>query len=165
MNYVRKILGISNGIPKSLLDKITVTENEVFEGKTFMDSEGSLKEGTHIPYINTGTYTEEVIEFGMKVGFNSSNNNAMQNVVKWKSGYSNNLPYGTYRVYAQAGHTDGGAIQVFASIGGVSGTQSTDRWGHALATITASGNLNIYSHIPSRPCYGFLIVVTKIIES
>ena len=40
------LLNTSEGIPKSLLDQITATENDVVSGKTFIGSDGTLKHGS-----------------------------------------------------------------------------------------------------------------------
>ena len=158
-----KLLNSKEGIPKSTLSKITATAADVNYLKTFMNANGEIQGGAFAQTIYTGV-NEEVLGFGMKVGYNTSNNNAMQNVIKWKAGWSNNLPYGTYKVYAQAGQTDEGTIQVYVYLNGKIGSWNPSApWSQNCATIVGSGSLSIYAHIPSRSMYGFMVLVTRVV--
>lgn len=158
-----KLLNSKEGIPKSTLSKITATAADVNYLKTFMNANGEIQGGAFAQTIYTGV-NEEVLGFGMRFGESTENNGTMQNIINWKAGWSNNLPYGTYKVYAQAGQTDGGTIQVAVYLNGNPGSWNPAApWSQNCATIVGAGSLSIYAHIPTRNMYGFMVLVTRVV--
>lgn len=77
------LLNISEGIPKSLLDQITVTENDVVSGKSFLGSDGLIRVG-NIPDLGQYQWTR-----GFGSGTNPSNSRRYITL--------NNIPEGLYR--------------------------------------------------------------------
>lgn len=135
-----------------------------YNGQSYVGIPTDSNHGTLLQGMNlrlSGNW--EVIGYGGHMGSGMGGNLMnSQNYISWASGWSSNLPYGTYRALAVYGYCSDGGVHINISIGGANVAHSYGTyWNCDDVTFTGGGAFRVFfdSNLTYRNPTGVLIIV------